>query len=160
YALVIAQYKRGHYGVGDEESFHWALVVIAGEHDLSGPMYQVTNRINHTRDGVAWDISYADSVSLMKSSMCLGGVRIGTIMKSDLKEFKKIVAGNTPQPDSDQWNCRDWIMQCLRLLEGKGWLSDGIRTQQDLFPLLKQASLLTVQNGTPATLKFSPSRSS
>ncbi|KAI8989888.1 hypothetical protein BD414DRAFT_460186 [Trametes punicea] len=154
-SIMVAQYKRSNYSVGDEEHFHWAIVVMTGENGLEGRVYQAVNRINDTRDGVAWDISTAKAVSLEKSIKCLGGVRIGIITKKNLKELDKALLANTPEARSPEWNCRDWVMECIAIMQAEGWVYNNIRRQEDLLPAMKQASILTMEKGLPVVVELS-----
>ncbi|KAH9884920.1 hypothetical protein C8Q73DRAFT_796037 [Cubamyces lactineus] len=154
YPIVVSQYKRSNFGVGNEEDLHWAIVIMTDEDKLEGRMYQAVNRINDTRDGVTWDISTAEKVSLERSSRCLGGVCIGVVKQKELSTLDKALLENAPLAKSTEWNCRDWVMECIAIMKDGGWVADGIYRQQDLIPAMKQASALTVEVGQPALVDF------
>ena len=59
---------------------------------------------------------------------------------------------DTDKPEG--WNCRDWVMECIEIMKEGGWAYDDIKSQGDLFPALKQASVLTEKQGRPAVVNL------
>lgn len=98
YRIVVAQYTRLGYNVGQEEDFHWALVLLR-PNKSAGYAYQVTNDVVSLGDGVGkviWKHQHQD-IDLDKSSKCKGGVVIGTLHESDMAEFNKARTSSSTQ---------------------------------------------------------------
>ncbi|KAH9855449.1 hypothetical protein C2E23DRAFT_724361 [Lenzites betulinus] len=157
YSIVVSQYERGCYSVGNEEQFHWAIVIITNENERKGYMYQAVNKVSRTPEGlgvVVWELSTSDEVSLEKSRRCLGAVRVGVVKQKELQDLHKAIVNHPPVDTGkpDGWNCRDWVMECIEIMKEGGWAYDGINQQGDLFPTLKQASVQTKELGRLSVL--------
>ncbi|EIW61309.1 uncharacterized protein TRAVEDRAFT_95718, partial [Trametes versicolor FP-101664 SS1] len=141
YSIVVSQYIRVIYGLGAEEKPHWSIVIITDERNLKGRMYQiVTGSPGSIRNGTTWELATSDKASLYKSSKCLGGVRIGSVREGQMDSLNKEIRRNIPVPKSKDWNCRDWVMECIEIMQENGWADHRLRRQEDLFPAMKQAS--------------------
>ncbi|OJT10168.1 hypothetical protein TRAPUB_13273 [Trametes pubescens] len=168
YSIVVSQYIRVIYGLGAEEKLHWSIVVITDERNLKGHIYQiVTGGPGSIRNGTTWEMTTSDKASLYKSSKCLGGVRIGSVREGQMDSLDKVsgsrgfilaqrsssrlthisqaIRRNIPVPKSKDWNCRDWVMECIETMKEYGWADRRLCRQEDLFPAMKQASALTAQ---------------
>ncbi|KAK7693544.1 hypothetical protein QCA50_003113 [Cerrena zonata] len=142
HSLVIAQYERADFTVGNEEEFHWALIVLTNVREQKGPSWQALEYNYSDGRGLVWRLVAAD-VGLPKSEKCFGGVRIGTIKSEDIATMDEIIKSNVPSPKFDGWTCRDWIMETLELIEPKGWVDPKVTTQSSLIPFMKKASQAT-----------------
>ncbi|TFY77117.1 hypothetical protein EWM64_g6891 [Hericium alpestre] len=140
YPIAVVQYERDGYGIGTEEQLHWALVVLTGP-GMAGPAFQIFDRTYN--DGrVVWNF-FDGVLQLGIATKCLGGVCIGIVKQSELDEFRKVVAANRPAVKFVGWNCRDWVMETIRLVREKGWVHTDIADQETLLPSLKMASKAT-----------------
>jgi len=120
YPIVIAQYKRDKYGVGNEEELHWALIVITSKRDLEGHCFQAIDRHYSNGRGSVWEPHYAPSASLRRTKKCLGGVQIGSVKARNLDDLIELIKSHPTTPKFDGWNCRDWILEVIELsLSGK-----------------------------------------
>jgi len=153
YPIVIAQYKRDEYGVGDEEHLHWALIVIKSKDQLAGHCFQAIDRHYSDGRGTVWSPHYAPHASLEKTTKCLGGVQIGSVRARELDDLVAIIRHHPTAPKFDGWNCRDWIIEVIELLRGKGWISEAFagdhlqgNPQSRYLIYLRQASVNTEAN--------------
>ncbi|KAI0371436.1 hypothetical protein BV20DRAFT_1051465 [Pilatotrama ljubarskyi] len=142
YSVVVAQFKTSEFGAGDEENLDWALVIIVDEDELVGGTYQAKPRLKNHYGGGACIVATSDREPLAESSRCLGGVRIGTINRSEVNDLESRILRHAPRVKSKEWTSRDWVMDCISIMQNRGWVPRGIRRQEDLFPGLKQASSL------------------
>lgn len=81
--LVIAQYERTDFTVGNEEEFHWAIIVLTNGRDQKGPCWQALEYSYSDGRGLVWRL-VAVEVRLTQTEKCFGGVRIGSIKPADL----------------------------------------------------------------------------
>ncbi|KAK7682216.1 hypothetical protein QCA50_014803 [Cerrena zonata] len=140
--IVVAQYKRADYGVGAEENFHWAIIILEDINEdaaLCGPCYQVFDRHFNDERGVEWHL-YNKPVTLGRTDKSLGGVVIGTVKQKDLVELGQILSAHLPIVKFEGWNCRDWVIEAIQLLRVKGWIPTDIKEQASLLPSLRAAS--------------------
>jgi hypothetical protein len=148
YPIVIAQYKRDEYGVGNEEELHWALIVITSRDNLQGHCFQAVDRNYSDGRGKVWAPHYAPKASLRKTTKCLGGVQIGSVKARNLDGLIELIQSHPTTPKFDGWNCRDWILEVIELLGAKGWISEDFtsegNTQTRYLRSLRQASANTV----------------
>ncbi|KAK7682218.1 hypothetical protein QCA50_014805 [Cerrena zonata] len=164
--IVIAQYKRADYSIGEEENFHWAIVVlekIAVGEEFKGPCYQVFDRHYNDERGIQWNL-FNKPVSLDKTEKSLGGISIGTIKRKDLDELDQILSNHLPVVKFAGWNCRDWVMEAIGLMKAKGWIPHEITEQAILLPALRAASaasheakrprIVLLEGGTTDTWRF------
>ncbi|KAI0355483.1 hypothetical protein OH77DRAFT_1402977 [Trametes cingulata] len=158
YSIVVAQYKTKGFGAGDEENLDWALGVLVDEPKVDGRVYHAMPgppqlEWHGSGGDVAWTVSTADKVSFTESPRCLGGVRIGTITRDELTEFEMRVLGVDPRLKSGEWTSRDWVTECILVMQNRGWVPLGV--EHGLLPLLRRASSLTEQDGLrPALITF------
>ena len=92
YSVVVSQYIRSNYFLGNEEKFHWALIVLADFEEQTGPLWQAVNSVVPTGGGQGVEVWRIDSqnAALWKTSKCLGGVIIGRIDPNEMDAFSKV----------------------------------------------------------------------
>ena len=93
HSIVVMQYKRGTYTLGDEQHFHWALLVVTDTDEQDGYLWQAVNRILPSGGGegvVVWDVDNGRNSTLAKTFRCLGGVTIGMIKPDDLSTLSEV----------------------------------------------------------------------
>jgi hypothetical protein len=129
YPIVLAQYKRDDYGVGDEEELHWALIVIISRADLEGHCFQAVDRNYTDGRGKVWTSHYAPSASLRRTRKCLGGVQIGSVKARDLDTLIALIKNHPTVSKFDGWNYRNWILEIVEVLRVKGWISETFTSE-------------------------------
>ncbi|KAJ3779390.1 hypothetical protein FB446DRAFT_630031 [Lentinula raphanica] len=158
HTIAVIQYERDGYSVGREDQLHWALVVVTSDesHDPAGPCWQVYDR--HYNDGtVIWELYDGHKVYLEHTTKCIGGVKVGSIKKSELKSLKEILSAHHPTPKFPGWNCRDWVIEVIAILQQNGWIYQGvIPSQAFLLPGLRSASVLTINSPPNPTTNRRP----
>ena len=92
YSVVVSQYARSNYWLGNEEKFHWAVIVLADFEEQTGLLWQAVNSVAPTVGGQGVEVWRIDShnAALWKTSKCLGGVIIGRIDPSEMDDFSKV----------------------------------------------------------------------
>ncbi len=91
YSIVVSQYIRGIYGLGDEEQLHWSILVLTNEQKLEGRVYQIlTGGPQSMRNRTTWELDIRDKVSLHKSFRSLGGVSIGSIRERQFDHLHRV----------------------------------------------------------------------
>ena len=93
YSIVITQYRRGTYTLGNEENFHWALMVVTNVERQDGYIWQAVNQIVLIGEGQGievWQIDSGRDATLAKTLRCLGGVIIGRLRPDDLPTLKEV----------------------------------------------------------------------
>ena len=93
YSIAVMQYKRAAYTLGDEEHFHWALMVLTDIDQQDGHLWRAVNRVHLTDEGqgvVVWEIDSIPDIKLTKTFRCLGGVIIGRMKPDDLDTLSKV----------------------------------------------------------------------
>jgi hypothetical protein len=162
YPIVLAQYKRNNYGVGNEEEFHWALIVITSKRGLEGPTFQAVDRTYTDGRGKVWESHYAPSLSLMRTRKCLGGIQIGAVKARDLDDLTAVIRGHPATPKFDGWNCRDWIVETIELLSTKGWISAAFGSKhvpgdaQSRYLVHLRVASASTEAATPTPRNFVP----
>ncbi|KAL1692606.1 hypothetical protein GGG16DRAFT_51002 [Schizophyllum commune] len=150
FSLVVMQYERADFSVGQEEELHWAIVATyTSDKSIKGyASWQAIDR--HYSDGrpdpIVWELHSSPDVRLHQDAKCLGGVSIGQLKGQDVKKLNKLINANAqPVPKFEGWNCRDWVLEVIKdILVTNGWADSDISTQQSLLPSLKIAALETV----------------
>ena len=92
YSVVVSQYVRSNYWLGNEEKFHWAVVVLTKFKEQTGPLWQAVNNVVPTSGGQGvevWRIESKDA-TLWKTNKCLGGVIIGRINPDEVDALSKV----------------------------------------------------------------------
>ncbi|KAJ3972422.1 hypothetical protein EV361DRAFT_970872 [Lentinula raphanica] len=126
HTIAVIQYERDGYSVGREDQLHWALVVVTSDESQTPMILQLY-------DG--------HKVYLEHTTKCIGGVKVGSIKKSELKSLKEILSAHHPTPKFPGWNCRDWVIEVIAILQQNGWIYQGvIPSQAFLLPGLRSAS--------------------
>ncbi|KAA1477201.1 hypothetical protein DENSPDRAFT_884893 [Dentipellis sp. KUC8613] len=138
--IAIVQYQRASFGVGTEEHLHWALFVLTDRRRQRGPSFQAIDRLYSDGRGVVWRLHECAHDAVRASPRCLGGVVVGAVRAREVDELREMLRANRPHPKGPGWNCRSWIMECLRSMRGKGWLCGDIAQQAALLPALRIAS--------------------
>ena len=92
YSVVVSQYLRSNYYLGDEEKFHCALIVLTQFKEQIGPLWQAVNYIVPTTGGQGVEVWRIDSqnATLWKTTKCMGGVIIGRINPDEMDDFSKV----------------------------------------------------------------------
>ncbi|KAJ7261743.1 hypothetical protein B0H12DRAFT_977417, partial [Mycena haematopus] len=130
YPVVIAQYVRDDYGVGNEEHLHWALMVVKNTDKLKGDIFQAVDRLYYGSSIASWERSYRSDADLMKTTKCVGLIQIGSVKARDLDSFIAVVGdsdqsnGHPAIPKFPGWRCKDWILEVIDLLklQKSGWI--------------------------------------
>lgn len=141
--IAVLQYERDGRGVGKEEDLHWAIVIqTVSRPDTKSrlPCFQVYDLNFNDEWGKQWQL-YDRDVSLLGTRKCLGGVFIGSIKHSQLKLLREVVYTNPPTNRPAEWNCRDWVMEVIKLFAEKGWICASIHAQATLLPSFRRASV-------------------
>ncbi|KAJ3745817.1 hypothetical protein DFH05DRAFT_1055928 [Lentinula detonsa] len=154
YPIVVIQYERDGFSVGREDQFHWALIVITDEKEKSGPCWQALDRHYSDGRGVIWELYDGKVVHPERTTKCLGGVKVGSVKKSELKSLKEILGALQPAPKFHEWNCRDWVVEAILCLQVNGWISEGVIPSQDfLLTGLREASAQTANTAPDSMTK-------
>ncbi|KZT23757.1 hypothetical protein NEOLEDRAFT_1135863 [Neolentinus lepideus HHB14362 ss-1] len=140
YPVVIAQYKRDDYGVGKEEHFHWALVIIYDKQTLAGYAIQAVDRTVRGEEPT-WQIDCRVISSLSRSSKCLGGVQVASIKHTAVQGFLQAVhehgIGSSARPG---WRCKDYVLELLEVLRTYGTLQIQHLSVEAILSALRDAS--------------------
>lgn len=95
--IVVAQYQRYNYGIGEENRFHWAIAIIEDLENSAKEQcrcYQVSNRI------VKDPVPHVEWVILVNRLAVLGNTGkyrgVGRVKKSELKELDTVRQMITP----------------------------------------------------------------
>lgn len=85
--IVIAQYQRADFGLGQEQEFHWAIAIIeslrrAGYQHCR--TYQVFDRTYTAENRTVWNIHVDKTAVLKRTAKWRGGVIIGRVKQSEL----------------------------------------------------------------------------
>ena len=146
--IVLAQYKRDDFGQGDEPQLHWALHVLTSSKRLSGPSFQVIDRIYQDERGKQWSLFYNPADALIGNGKCLGGLQVGTVPHREVSALVDAVRAHEVKPKFEEWNCRDFVLELFELFKERGWmrkeLADVAFNQEDLIPDLKVSSSATI----------------
>lgn len=98
--IVVAQYQRYSYGVGEENRFHWAIAVVEDLANSSKEQcrcYQVSNRVvKDPIPHVKWSLVANRIVVLGNTGKYRGGVVVGRVKKSELGELDSVRPPATP----------------------------------------------------------------
>lgn len=135
--------------LGEESEFHWAIAVVDNLAKASirrCRCYQVFNgplptNQPRTQYQVGWHLRIHRDAVLGASSKYRGGVVIGSIKKSELEKLDKMLSDHKPElaPRNSTWNCRDWVMEGIAMMNKKGWTVSNITSQEQLLPTLRAA---------------------
>ncbi|TFK57513.1 hypothetical protein OE88DRAFT_1651269 [Heliocybe sulcata] len=150
YPVVIAQYKRDDYGVGKEEHFHWALIIVQDKQTLGGYVIQAVDRAVQGH-GPTWHIDCRAVDSLSRSSKCLGGVQVGSIKHGAFHSFVQAVhqhgVGSSSRPG---WRCKDYVLELLEMLRTYGSMHVQHLRVEVFLPALREASRRTYAQSVAA----------
>ncbi|KAJ6512980.1 hypothetical protein C8R45DRAFT_890811 [Mycena sanguinolenta] len=158
YPIVIAQYERDDYSVGNEEHLRWALMVVRNSDKLRGPIFQAIDRLYYGGTTATWERSYLPEGDLLKTTKCIGLIQIGSVKARDLDSFIAMVGDSDPNkghpviPKFQGWRCKDWILEVIDLLkQNSDWIDNtlvphGQTARREMFlPALRRAGKATAE---------------
>ncbi|OSX62483.1 hypothetical protein POSPLADRAFT_1143140 [Postia placenta MAD-698-R-SB12] len=126
--IAVLQYERDGRGVGKEEELHWAIVIqTVSRPDTKSrlPCFQVYDLNFNDKWGKQWQLYDRD-----------------------------VVYTNPPTNRPAEWNCRDWVMEVIKLFAEKGWICASIPAQSTLLPSLRRVSVATTSAYAASTRVF------
>ncbi|KAJ7183636.1 hypothetical protein C8R46DRAFT_884416 [Mycena filopes] len=157
--IVIAQYERDDFTVGDEEKLHWAIIVLTKPDALEGHVFQAIDRIYSDERGEQWSRHYQANGSVLKAPKCVGLAQIGAVKAREVQSLLDLVGtsdnskGYPALKRFEGWRCKDWVLEVVDLLRERnpGWIAtavvpDGEKATRDMFfPALRRAGKSTVE---------------
>lgn len=103
-------------------------VEMAGQAFAVAPQSSDTRETNYGQD-ISWTMTHSRDMRLSMVNdphkKCLGGVKLGSIAKDnrdpkevqeELAEVVELMKSHQPIPKSEDWDCRDWLLEVVGLL--------------------------------------------
>lgn len=136
WSLIILTTLNLYKSTDPSEPVHG--VEMAGQSFAVARSFDAGDKRCHDED-VPWVIkcSRNERLSMVNDpyKKCMGGVKLGSIavdgrdpeeVKKELEEVMSLIKSHQPTPKSEDWNCRDWLLEVVgRLRErqgARGWI--------------------------------------
>ncbi|KZV68115.1 hypothetical protein PENSPDRAFT_542983, partial [Peniophora sp. CONT] len=145
--LAVCQYERDNKRIGYEADLHWAFVIVnANDNPVkleAWSCHAVDRNYNAgSKAGkIEWIITPSAKVELTKTTKFLGGVYICDIAEKNIDACKATISQHLAVPKFKSWNCRDWVLECIAVLQAGQHITLPIRDQRSLLPALRKASI-------------------
>ncbi|TBU40828.1 hypothetical protein BD309DRAFT_1021141 [Dichomitus squalens] len=102
-------------------STHWAIAVVTNERSRHCRVFHVSDTHVMGLRALGWT-AFVQDETLDRTSRYRGGVRIGFVRRDDLRRLEQTICGpGVPRPTSEMWDCEDWTLAVIRLLEAQGF---------------------------------------
>ncbi|TFY52073.1 hypothetical protein EVG20_g10718 [Dentipellis fragilis] len=151
YQLAVVCYQSRPPTTNEDEQLQWQIQVIKNADELSGPNFELTDVDGEGKPLVHWIMKDEQDKVLVGDASCQGGVRIGTVKKSDLDALRRwMKTQSLPRVSDDRDWGRRWVVSLLPAMIEGGWVDrkfDAVsqeRLEQGLEQALDDARCITM----------------